>query len=74
MTTRIDDHWLWLGTSVVFLATTEAIRYAIRDTISLTELEPDDGKIEDAKAEQPEDCTEPPEVLFFPSRTSLTTS
>ncbi|KAK6428463.1 hypothetical protein LTR95_015393 [Oleoguttula sp. CCFEE 5521] len=41
MVTRIDDRWLWLGASVTLFLMAHGIRYAIRDTLRLTEI-PDD--------------------------------
>ncbi|KAF2165483.1 hypothetical protein M409DRAFT_24334 [Zasmidium cellare ATCC 36951] len=53
MANHINDHWLWLGIGLFFLAAAKGIQYAINDIATLTELDPIDGKPQDS--DRPED-------------------
>lgn len=57
MAHRIDDHWVWLGASIALVAIAHGVRYAIQDTIRLTEVEPIRPSGNDEQEQQPEDCT-----------------
>lgn len=60
MPPRIDDRWVWLGFGVFLFFAARNIRYAIKDTIRLTEIDP--AQFEDdivTSRKQPEDCKSP---------------
>ncbi|KAK4499154.1 hypothetical protein PRZ48_009666 [Zasmidium cellare] len=53
MANHINDHWLWLGFGLFFLAAAKGVQYAINDIATLTELDSIDPKPHDE--ERPED-------------------
>jgi hypothetical protein len=56
MATRIDDRWLWLGFSVIFVLAATGIRHAVTDIVQLTRLDPkEDDKGQGKNDECPED-------------------
>jgi hypothetical protein len=57
MSHRIDDRLLWLGVGIGLIVAFKGIKYAIEDTIRLTQVKPL-GKDQDEELQrQPEDCT-----------------
>lgn len=63
MSHQIDDRWLWLGVGFGLIVAFKGIKYAIEDTVRLTQVKPL-GKDQDEELQrQPEDCKIPLEHL-----------
>ena len=59
MSHRIDDRYLWLGAGIGLIVAFKGIKYAIEDTVRLTQVKPL-GKDQDEELQrQPEDCKTP---------------
>ena len=56
MASRLDDRYLWLGFGIFFVAAAYGIRYAIRDIVDLTRIDPIEPLKSDVHEGQPEDC------------------
>ena len=69
MSHRIDDRWLWLSVGLGLIIAFKGIKYAITDTVRLTQVKPL-GKDQDEELQrQPEDCMTPHNHLTMRSLT-----
>jgi hypothetical protein len=57
MSHPISDRWLWLGVGVGLILAVKGIRYAIKDTLRLTQVQPLGKDHDEELSRQPEDCT-----------------
>lgn len=66
MSQRMDDRYLWLGVGIGLIVAFKGIKYAIEDTVRLTQVKPL-GKDQDEELQrQPEDCKTPPDHYDMP--------
>lgn len=65
MSHQIDDRWFWLGVGISLIVAFKGIKYAIEDTVCLTQVKPL-GKDQDEELQrQPEDCKALPRSIYL---------
>ena len=57
MSHQINDRWLWLGVGIGLIFAVKGIRYAIQDTLRLTQVQPLGEDHDEELNRRPEDCT-----------------